>query len=75
MLEHDFFKALGYSEVLVNADGMPDKSKIVKSIKQIANQYSSEDDVLKLDTASLDYTDKVTFSKSYLLMISNLETN
>ncbi len=75
VLEHDFFKALGYSEVLVNADGMPDKSRIVKSIKQIANQYSSEDDVLKLDTASLDYTDKVTFSKSYLLMISNLETN
>ncbi|MBK9255924.1 MAG: hypothetical protein IPM42_10585 [Saprospiraceae bacterium] len=69
--EDSFFRDLGYDQHYISHDNLH-KSKILNALKQIKLKYKSEFPALELNIKTLDFTDKVRFSVSYLNMIRDI---
>lgn len=71
--ESEFFRALGFDIPFTDAAGKLQKVAILKEIKQIAERNRAEYTRLKPDVNRLDFASLTLFSKSYLLMIKDLD--
>jgi hypothetical protein len=72
ILENEYFKDLGYSREFINENGFIEK-EIVQAIDEIKSIHSKKYPKINPDTKSLNFTNQVDFSKSYVLMVKNLD--
>ena len=70
--EYSFFEKLAFQDDFVNAAASLHAGKIKQAIKAVVNAYDEDYDQLDPKLKAIDYTDIFTFSKSYLLMIANM---
>jgi len=70
--EYAFFKELGFTYNLVS-DVKLHKSRIISEIKRVAKIHKDEFGEIIPDLSSLSFDSVMSFSKSYLLMLSNLK--
>lgn len=69
-----YFDALGFSPKLYNLDkGNFNEKMIKKAIDNITKEHQATFTQLKPDTSSLDFSSLTQFSRTYLLMIRNLD--
>jgi hypothetical protein len=74
IVENDYFKQLGFSEVFKNGDIFY-KNRIQAAINSVISQHRSRYPDLKIDFKILQYDDISLFSKSFLMMIRNIDYN
>lgn len=69
--DNEYFTSLGFGETYLK-NGVPDKKAITTAIREIIKSYSDGFSGLIADTKILLYDDLAIFSKSYMVMVRNL---
>ncbi|MGB4840426.1 MAG: hypothetical protein WBP08_15600 [Saprospiraceae bacterium] len=71
ILNHDFFKSLGFSDSF-NVNGSFNKKKVISYIRQIIENHKEKYNGLQIAIKTLDFTDEYLFCRSYLIMLRNI---
>lgn len=71
--EAAYFRELGFHVPFTDANGQLNKGNILKEIKRIAARYRAEYSRLKPNTGQLDFSSMLLFSKSFLVMLKDLD--
>jgi hypothetical protein len=71
--ERAYFRSLGFDNHFADDAGRLQKQEILKEIKKIAERNRAEYPRLRPNTEKLDFASLPLFSKSYLLMIKDLD--
>ncbi|MBU6340670.1 MAG: hypothetical protein KGS48_04170 [Bacteroidetes bacterium] len=72
IIEEPFFKHLGFQEQYTDGQGRLDKKNILQGIRQIQEVHRLQYPYLRPDVQRLDFASPVLFSRSYMLMIKDL---
>ncbi|NND06655.1 MAG: hypothetical protein HKN87_09765 [Saprospiraceae bacterium] len=72
IVEHEYFRDLGFKYPYLSADGKLDQRSIMKAIAAIKDAHLDAHPFLVPNTKLLIFDHMVLFAKSYLIMISNL---
>jgi len=70
--EYPYFEQLGFKDSFVNKSSVLQANKIKEAIKIIVKTYEEDYDQLDPKLKAVDYTDIFSFTKSYLLMIADM---
>lgn len=74
IVENDYFLQLGFSEIFKNGDIFY-KNRIQAAVSSVISLHSNRYPDLKIHNKILQYDDISLFSKSFLMMIRNIEYN
>jgi hypothetical protein len=66
-----FFEQLGFERGLTNANGVPDRKRIEKAIRQIKQEQHASHSNFNPDLSKLRYESLSAWARSYLLMLSS----
>lgn len=72
IVEHTFFKNLGFDCKYVSEAGVLDDENIRKAIKNIVKSHEEDYNLLKFHKKKLVYSDVYSFAKSFLIMIAKM---
>lgn len=73
--EAPFFRSVGFDIPYMDTAGLPNKSEITRAMRKIMDQNRAQFPHLKFDPQRLDFGSMVLFSKSYILILKDLNLN
>ena len=73
--EAGFFRSAGFDIPYSDSEGALNKSEITRAIRKIMDQNRAQFPYLKFDPQRLDFGSNVLFSKSYILILKDLNLN
>ena len=74
IFNQDFFRKLGFEVAFIN-EGVLDKKSILKAVKTIKSKYQANYPNLKMDTRILNFDSDVSFAKSFLIMLRQMDVS
>lgn len=73
VVDNQYFKSLGFNYRYIDNEGKIQKNEIEKQLQSIYNQNKDKYPKAKFNSSTLNYTDQLSFSKTFLKMLYELD--